>query len=292
MKSTCDKAGLKILGGHASQNLAAKVAKLLRCSLLELEFKRFPDGEAYTRVIGETAGEIAIIQSTPNDGEFIHLLQLIDVCEGARITAIIPYFGYARQDKCFQRGEAISARAMARALEVDRIFTINIHNKKVLEFFKCPAQDLDATSLLGEYFLKNIEDPVLIAPDEGAVKIAKVVADKFDLEYDCLEKKRLSAEKVEIKPKKLSVNEREIVLIDDIVSTGGTMVEAVKLLKLQGAREIYVACVHAVLVEGALSKLYSSGVKEVISTDTLEKSTSVVSVAPLIANALSELYGQ
>ncbi len=285
MKSTCDR--LKIVGGHASQNLAAKVAKLLRCDLLDLEFKRFPDGEVYTRVLGEVAGEIAIIQSTPNDGEFIHLLQLIDACEGAKITAIVPYFGYARQDRRFQQGEAISARAMARALEVDRIFTINIHNKKVLQFFKCPAQDLDASPLLGEYLSKIIENPVLIAPDEGAVKLAEAVAGKFDLEYDCLAKTRLSAEKVEIKSKKLSVEGRDIVLIDDIISTGGTILEAAKLLKLQGARGIYVACVHAVLAGAALSKLYSSGVKEVISTDTLEKSTGVVSVAPLIANALS-----
>lgn len=287
MKSTCDK--LKIIGGHASQNLAAKVAKLLRCDLLEIEFKRFPDGEAYTRVLGEIAGEIAIIQSTPSDGEYIHLLQLIDACEGARITAVIPYFGYARQDRRFQQGEAVSARAMARALEVNRIFTINIHSKKVLQFFKCPAYDLNAAPLLGEYLSKVIENPVLIAPDEGAIKLAETVAGKFDLEYDYLEKKRLSAEKVEIKSKKLSVEGREIVLIDDIVSTGGTILEAAKLLKLQGAREVYVACVHGVLAGGALSKLYSAGVKEVISTDTLEKTPGAVSVAPLIANAMRDL---
>lgn len=277
---------MKVLGGHASQALAAKVAKLLKCDFLEIEFKRFPDGEAYTRVLGDIEGEIAIIQSTPSDGEFVHLLQLIDSCEGTEIAAVIPYFGYARQDKRFHQGEAVSARAMAEAIDAEKVFTINVHNRGVLRFFKCPAIDLNAAPLLGEHLSEIIKNSVIIAPDDGAIGLAKAAAEKLDLEYDYLEKTRLSAEKVETKPKTLNIDGRDIVLIDDIVSTGGTIVEATKLLKAQGAREVYVACVHAVLVEGALSKLYSAGVKEVIATDTIEKSVSTVTVAPLIAEAL------
>ncbi len=277
---------MKVIGGHASRSLAAKVAGLLNCDLLDVEFKRFPDGEAYTRVNGDIGGEIAIIQSTQSDGDFVHMLQLIDACEGAEITAVIPYSGYARQDKRFHEGEAISARAMAKAIDAKRVFTVNVHNKNVLRFFKCPASDLDATPLLGKHISHITKNPVFIAPDDGALGLAKTAAERYGLEYDYLEKTRINAERVEMKPKKLSVKGRDAVLIDDMVSTGGTIVEATKLLRQQEAREVYVACVHAVLAGNALEKLQNAGVKAVIATDTIEKSVSIVSVAPLIAGAL------
>jgi len=283
---------MRIVSGPASQLLSTRVAALLGCGVDLTEFKEFPDGEVYCRVTGDIRNEdVVIIQSTFRAPDFIYLLELIDACDEARsITAVVPYFGYARQDKRFKPGEPITARALAKCIRADRVFTVNIHDRSVLGHFQCPAIDLNAAPELGNYIDgMELKDTTILAPDDGALSLVKSAAGPRGLHYDYLEKTRLSGEEVRIAPKSLDIKGRDVVLMDDIISTGGTIAEAIKLLKAQGVSDVYVACVHPVLAHNAYLKLHDAGVKEVIATDTLEKAVSRVTVAPVIADAVRGL---
>ncbi|MCX9024906.1 MAG: ribose-phosphate diphosphokinase [Candidatus Methanoperedens sp.] len=283
---------MDIIGGPASQLLAGRVSKELNSNLLVSEFKKFPDGELYTRIMDDIEGDtVTIIQSTVNDSDYIALLQLIDAASGAsRINVVIPYMGYARQDKQFKRGEPISPRALARAIKADNVFTINIHAESILDYFDAKAVNLDATPVIGKY-IKNMEfkDPLIIAPDDGAMNLARNAARDLGIDYDYLEKTRLSGESVTIQPKNINVRGRDVIIIDDIISTGGTMAETISLLRNQGAHEVFAACIHPVLSNNAILKLFKAGVKGVIATDTIDKGVSVISVAPIIASAIGNL---
>ena len=289
---------MKVISGQSSQALAGGIAKELgqeqKASLCLCEFKRFPDGELYTRVMDEIKGEdVTIVQSIVKDSDLICLLQLIDAVEGEanQVKIVIPYLGYARQDKKFKPGEAISARAIARSLSVisvvDKIYMVNVHDKGILKYFDVDTEELDASPLIGDYVAeKGIEPIVIIGPDEGATELAEVVALTGGLDYDVLEKRRISEEEVEIKPKKLSVEGKNVVIVDDIISTGGTISEATSILKARKANEIYVACVHGVFAQNAAIRLYRSGVKNIITTDTIESIFSEISVAKMIAEKI------
>ncbi len=280
---------MNIIGGTASQLLAGRVSDALKYSLLVCEFKKFPDGELYTRILGDPGtDDVTIIQSTVNDSDFVSLLQLIDACSDApKINIVIPYMGYARQDKRFKEGEPISARAIAGSIKADTVYTINIHDESILEYFDAKTVNLDATPVIGKYIQNmKLKNPLLIAPDDGAIHLAKNAAHDLGMDYDFLEKTRLSGEAVAIKPKNIAVKGRDVIIIDDIISTGGTMAETISLLREQGANGVYTACVHPVLSSSALLKLFKSGVKGIIATDTIDKGVSVVSVAPVIAGAI------
>ncbi|MBI4361757.1 MAG: ribose-phosphate diphosphokinase [Euryarchaeota archaeon] len=283
---------MKVVAGPASPGLGARVAEQLGAPLLPLETRTFPDGEGYLRIHGAVEGEeVLVVQATPTAGDVVALLQLLDASAGARRrTVAIPYFGYARQDRQFQPGEAVSARAVARAIEADPVFTVNIHSPQALSHFRAPVQDLDAAPLLGERIRRmGLRDPIVIAPDDGAEGLARRTAGKG--EWDVLEKKRLSATEVQIRPKECAIQGRDVVLVDDMVTTGGTIAEAARMLQRQGPRQVLVACVHPVLAGNALDKLHKAGVPRLITTDTLERPQAgpipleVASVAPLIAEA-------
>lgn len=282
---------MNVISGTASQLLAARVSNALKAELLVCEFRRFPDGELYTRILDELTGEVTIIQSTVSDPDFVSLLQLIDACSDAsRINVVMPYMGYARQDKVFKKGEPISARAIARAIKADNVFTVNIHSESILDYFDARATNLDATPEIGKY-IKNmkLKNPLVVAPDDGAIALARNTSQNLGIDYDYLEKTRLSGESVEIKPKNIGAKGRDVIIIDDIISTGGTMAEAISLLKKQGANEVFAACVHAVLSNNAVLKLFKAGAKGIIATDTIERGLSTVSVAPVIAAALKKI---
>ena len=282
---------MKIIGGPASQLLASRVARELGTNPTLCDFNRFPDGEVYTCIQDEQLEDVTIIQSTTTDSDLVYLLQMIDACEDAsRINVVIPYMGYARQDKKFKTGEPISARAVARTINADKVFTVNIHEKSVLDYFNAPATDLDATKLLGSYMgLLNLTDTLIVAPDSSALVLAKSAASELGLEYDYLEKTRLSGDTVVIKTKDIDVTGRDVVLIDDMIATGGTMAESIKLLNKQGAKDVYLACIHPVLTRNAVIRLFNAGVRDIFATDTIEKAQSCVSVAPLIASAIRNL---
>jgi ribose-phosphate pyrophosphokinase len=283
-----------IIGGPASQLISCRVASILGDELALCDYKTFPDGEAYTQVVSGldgSDGRIAIIQSTPTDRDIICLLQLLDVCRGRDVSLIIPYFGYARQDKIFKTGEPMTARAVATALnpflEGGSVYLINIHAKSILSHFKCKSEDLDATPLLADSVLSfGLERPVVISPDKGALSMARAAAEHMGAEYDYLQKTRLSGTEVSMAPKEIDVRDRDVVIFDDMIATGGTMATAISLLRRQGARKAYLAAVHPVLTGSAVLKLYSAGVEAIIATDTLDKGVGSVSVAPLIADAI------
>lgn len=285
---------MKIIGGISAQVLAARIAAELGCKVASCEFKRFPDGELYTRVLDDIKDEeVTIVQSIRTDSDLICLLQLIDAVEEARKTkVVIPYLGYARQDKKFEQGEAISIRAIARSIcaaaELDTIYVVNVHNRGVLKYFSVDTKELDASSLIGDYVAKReIPHPLIIGPDGGATELAKAVAAPYGFDYDVLEKTRISSEEVKIKPKELrSIEGKNVVIVDDIISTGGTISEATAMLKSQGAHDVYVACIHGVFVQNAVPRMLHAGVKEIIATDTIESEFSKISIAKMVAEEL------
>lgn len=283
-----------IIGGSASQKLAAGIAKELDDRLCPLETRRFPDGERYIRIGGDIEKNAVVIQSTgyPQDQNLLELFLIIRTLKSLdvnNIQVIIPYFGYGRQEKRFKSGEAVSAAIIAEILEsmgASEIFSINLHEDGLCNLFNIPAHNISAMPLIAEYIGEMFEDPLIVAPDKGAISFAEEIAQILDCEYDYLEKKRISPKKVETKTKKLDVKNREAVIIDDIISTGGTIVNASEILIRLGASKVTVSCVHPVMVEDALLKIFATGVDDVIATDTLQSDVSVISVAPLIAKFL------
>jgi len=194
-------------------------------------------------------------------------------------------------DLRFKPGEAVSVKIIAELLEAagaDEVFSINLHEHNIIKFFNIPAYELSAIPLLAEHLSSRVDDPIIIAPDKGALDHAKTMAGIIGCEYDYMEKVRISAEKVETHLKNFNVEGRSAIIVDDIISTGGTIVNASRILHSQGAMDIKVVCVHPVLVDDALLRIFSTGVEEVIATDTIKSEVSVVSVAPLIAEALKK----
>jgi ribose-phosphate pyrophosphokinase len=293
---------VKIIGGSSSEALAAKVAFELNAESTKLEIRKFPDGEKYLRVLEDVKGEDAIIiQSvcrTPDELLFEYLL-LVDALKdlGAnRVVSFLPYFAYARQDERFSPGEALSFKTVVKLIEgvgTDEIYTIDMHQHRVLkssEVFNIPSHNLSAMPLLADYIEKtgNLQKPLVIGPDMEAEQWAKLAAERLHTDYDVFEKKRLGAEKVEIRPRKADAKDRDVLIVDDIISTGGTIVEAVKILLAQGARKIDVACTHPLLMGDALERIYETGAKNVIGTDTVQSPVSYVSVAPLIVEQVKK----
>ena len=282
---------MKVLAGPSSQLLASRVAKQVKCDLALVEFKKFPDGELYLRIADELDGEVLIIQSTVTNDDVISLLQLIDAASDCYVRIVVPYFGYARQDKQFKPGEPVSARVIAQSIDADEVFLINVHDTSTLDHFKLrtrrKAINLSAARIMGNHLRDmHFESPLVISPDEGAVQLVRDTADAMKAEFDVLVKKRVSSEQVIIQPKHVAVDGKEVVIVDDMISTGGTMAGAIKLLRSQGAREVHVACIHPVLSQNARLLLYHAGVESIIATDTIERAESVISVAPLIKEGL------
>lgn len=285
-----------VIAGSASPELSARVAKELKCQLVKPELQRFPDGEFYIRIGEEVKGEhVMVVQSTryPQNDNIMELCLLLDAAKelgAARVTAVVPYFAYSRQDRRFKPGEAVSIHTVCKLIEhagADDIVTIDLHHEEITRNFSVPVYNLTCMPLLGKYIngLK-LNDPIILGADKGASERAKQVALEMGVDYDHLEKQRVSPEKVVMQPKRFNVNNRDVVIVDDIISTGGTIAEAAKILKTQGARSVYSACAHALLVGKALQKIRAAKVKRVISTDTIENQVSVVSVAPLIASSI------
>lgn len=279
---------MKVISTESSQVLAARVAGALGAPLVEVKYSRFPDGEHYLKA-GALDDTTLMIGSVPDNDALVQLLLLIDACDTTDIRLIIPYMAYARQDKRFNPGEPISARAVARALGagVKEVFTINIHEPAILGNFGVPVQNLSLAPDIGTYLKgKNLDNPLILAPDEGAAYFAENVAKAAGFDYDHLEKTRLSGESVRMAPKNLDADSRTVVIVDDIISTGGTIATASQMLYSQGATEVYTACVHGVLTGGAYVRLIAAGIKEISSSDTLERGCSRYSAADRIAAAI------
>jgi len=284
-----------VIPGTASQVLAHRIAGILGAELASVSCRRFPDGELYLRIEGEFSGEeCVVVQSTspPQDRNIFELLTLLETLrEGgaAEVTAVVPYFAYGRQDRAFQQGEAVTSRVLARhvSLSADRFIGVNLHKRSILDYFDIEAVELDASPALGSYLRGRLSGRVaVVAPDAGASGMAEEVARVLGCEHDHLEKKRLGPGEVVLKQKELSVDGRSVVLVDDIIDSGGSMVEAMKALLAQGAERVHIACVHALATGSAIARLLAGGAEEVAGTDTVPSQVSVVSVAEMIASAL------
>lgn len=281
-----------VVAGSASRPLAERLATALGSRLAVAETKRFPDGEAYVRIPESLAGGDAIVvQSTAPDTNLVELLLLQDAAyeAGARhVTSIIPYLGYARQDRAFQPGEAVAARATSRAIAAgcDRVLTVDPHKEESLAHFGGKAACVSAVPALAARLAEWGVDTVL-APDKGARARAEAAARLVGARVDHLEKTRLSATEVVMAAKELDVRGARVAIVDDLIASGGTMLTAAKQLKAQGARSVVAACTHGLFTGGAVPKLLGGGIDRLLVTDTWpSEGTEWVSVAPQLAKAL------
>jgi len=279
---------MKVIYTDKSQIIASRVAENLGAPLGEVKLSRFPDNELYLRAAG--LDDRTVIVSSLTDAEsIVELLLLIDACEGSEVTLVIPYMAYARQDKQFNVGEPISIRAISTALSrgVARIITVNIHEPEVLKYFGAPAENISIAPAIGDYLAgTGIEDPLILAPDDGAWAFAKGVATAHGWDCDYLNKTRHSGFEVSIEQKDVGVFGRDVVIVDDIISTGGTLATAAQMLAAEGAESISAACVHGVFSGGGYARLMAAGFSAIVSSDTIERGCSLISAAPAIAEAL------
>ena len=280
-----------IVGGSSSRDLAKELASVLGCTYIQAASTRFPDGECYTRIDSEKLDDdVVIVQNTyPNDN-LIEMFLLQDAVHrmGAKsVTLVIPYFGYARQDRVFKPGEPESAKVMCNHLNMgcDKVITIDIHKEAVLEHFSCPHVDLKAASVIADYF-KDSKIDLVLSPDIGAAGRAKDVGERLGVEYDHLEKTRLSGVDVRIAPAKMDCTGKRVLIVDDMISTGGTIIAAAQALKDAGAVSVSVACTHGVFVNNALERLTGSFLDNVLCCTTLDNEVSHISVAGIIADAI------
>jgi len=281
-----------IVPGSSSQLLAAALAEETGKPLATPTYDRFPDGETLAAVPDFDGGTATIVAATDSDAAWVELLQLQDAVREAGatdVTTVIPYMGYARQDRSFGEGEPVSARAMARAISTgaDRIVLVNPHERGVADFYDVPVETVDAASVLAAP-LPPLDDPLFLAPDEGAADIAETVRDAYGAgETDYFEKRRdHKTGTIDVSPSDAPVADRDVVVVDDIVATGSTMSESVAVLNERGATRVLAACVHPMLAANAVTKLRGAGVDRIVGSDTIERGCSVVSVAPVLADAL------
>jgi ribose-phosphate pyrophosphokinase len=280
---------MKVIGTETSQILAGRIADELKTGIVDVKFSKFPDGELFLSA-GRLSDEVIIVGSVTDSDSFVQLLLLIDACEGKACHLVIPYMGYARQDKKFHDGEPVSARAIATALShsASAIITVNIHDKRVLSFFSAPAQDISVAGEIGDHIkTMHLKKPLILAPDDGAAAFARAVSAAGNWDCDQLEKTRISGEEVRIAPHDLDVKGRSVVIVDDIISTGGTIATAASMLMQQGAGDVYAACVHGVLSGGAYGRLKAAGIRDVVCSDTIERGCSRFSAAGAVARAIA-----
>ncbi len=281
---------MKVICTEKSQILATSLARALKTTVVEVKFSRFPDGEHYL-VAGELDEETIIVGSVVDNDSLVQLILLIDACDSSKNQLVLPYMGYARQDKRFKKGEPISARAVAQVLSrgVSEIITVNIHEKEVLNYFGVPARNISLAGDIGSYIKSlDLKNPLILAPDEGARTFAEQVASSGGWDFDHLEKTRLSGVEVRMAPRQLCASERSVFIVDDIISTGGTIATAASMLYQQGARDVYAACVHGVLTGGAYVHLMAAGVRDVLCSDTIERGCSKISAAGQIALTIKQ----
>lgn len=283
-----------VIGGSASVNLAKDIASELGCECIISDTVRFPDGECYVRVDRESLeDDVVIVQNTYPDDNLVEMLLLEDVAKRLKaksVTIVVPYFGYARQDRVFKNGEAESAKVMCEilGLKADRVITVDLHKEDTLkEFRNSETKDVKAAEAIAEFF-KDKEVNLVMSPDIGAAGRAKDVGTRMGVEYDHLNKTRLSGTEVVIKPANADCKGKNILIVDDMIATGGTIIAATEQLKLAGAKSVYVACTHGVFVNNAIARLTGSTIDGVFCCNTLENELSKISVAKVVAKAIKE----
>jgi len=289
-----------VLPGPASKELGESIAKKLGLALLPYEINVFPDGETRFRIDEKVSGKtVLVVQSTyaPADQNLFRLLLVSHHLsqEGAKVHAVIPYLAYARQDKEFMPGEVVSLGVVSHLLRsagVSRLTTVDIHSAEGLSLFSIPAYSVSAIPNLVEFVKKNfkLNRPVVVAPDFGGSKRSEAFASLLQAMFVQLSKKRDKATgQVMVESSKLDVKERDVIIVDDIISTGGTIRAAALILRGAGASRVIAVCTHPLLVGDALSKLEAAGIKDVLGTNTVPSKASKVDVSDAIAAHLKTI---
>ena len=287
-----------VVPGPASTSLGQKIAEILKTRTVPVNLKTFPDGEYCLRFEGNLDGEeVVVVQSTghPQDTNVLQLLLMLDAAKelGAKkVTAVVPYLAFARQDKRFLSGEVVSANTLVKLIEAcgtDKFITVNIHSENTLKRFSAPTENLSAITLLAEHFKnRGLDGAFSLSPDKGAIELAEEANRILGGGCGWLKKERdRYTGEIQVEEKSLNVKDRDVIVFDDIISTGGTIARAVKMLKSQGARRVYAACVHPLLIGEAKQKILQNGAEEIVGTDSIPTSVRTVSLAPLIAEALA-----
>jgi ribose-phosphate pyrophosphokinase len=288
---------LSVIAGKSSEDLARKLSKKIKANLVKSEIRTFPDGESKITLRGNLSKKKSIVVQSiypPVDTNLIQALSLISKAKetSSKVIAVIPYMGYARQDREFLTGEIITMKVLAKLFKgagASEIIVVDIHSKFGLKHFTIKSKNVTAIPDLVKYFKKlSLKNPLVISPDQGGKERTKKFAKTFGSEYITLEKKRnRKTGKVQIKTKNADeVAGRDIILVDDMISTGGSITNATRFLKKQKCRRVYVACTHALLMNDAAKKIRKAGVTNIISTNTIPGKTSIVDVSDTIAKTI------
>ncbi len=298
---------LMLFSGNSNRQLASEVAKLLHVKLGAAVVSRFPEGEIQVQIQENIRGkDVFLIQSTcnsPND-YLMELLIMVDAARRAsarRITAVLPFYGYARQDRKDRPRVPITAKLVANLLVsagANRVLTMDLHSGQIQGFFDIPVDHLYSINIMGQYLKKKkVKDLVIVSPDVGGIKMARAYAKMLGANFAVVDKRREDAAKTHVMHIIGEVKGKNVVIVDDLISTGGSVVEASKALKANGAKDIYVVAVHPVLAGPAIERLQNSPVKELIVSNTIPlaqekkiKKITQLSVAPLLADAIARIH--
>jgi len=296
-----------LFAGRANPRLARDIAEYLGIGLGDIEVRSFSDKEVYVEINENVRGkDIFLIQSTcpPANESLMELLIMIDAFQRAsarRITAVIPYYGYARQDRKDQPRVPITAKLVANLITVagaDRVLTIDLHAGQIQGFFDIKVDHLFAAPIFVDYFKeKHFDDLVVLSPDVGGVRRARAYARRLNAPLAIVDKRRPMANEAQVLHIVGEVKGKHVLIVDDMIDTGGTMIAAMEVLKEKGAREIYASCTHPVLSGGTRDGIERSSLKELVVTDTIPlvenqkvSKIRVLSVASLLGEAIRRIH--
>jgi ribose-phosphate pyrophosphokinase len=291
---------LKIFSGRSNHLLGEKIAKAAGIPLGRLDIKNFSDGEIWAKFSDNIRGDdVFIVQSTqPPSDNLLELLILIDAARRAsarRITAVIPYFGYARQDRKDQPRVSVTAKLIANLITeagTDRVITMDLHAPQIQGFFDIPLDHLYASAVFSDYFrLKKIPNLAVVSPDVGGLKIARAYARRLEADLILIDKRRPKPNVAEVVNIIGNANGKNVLIIDDLIDTGGTFVNAVKALRENGAQDIYGACTHPILSGSATERINDSELTSLVVTDSVplrvpSPKIEIRSVAKIFAEAI------
>ncbi|OUX45002.1 MAG: phosphoribosylpyrophosphate synthetase [Proteobacteria bacterium TMED261] len=299
---------MKVLAGTSNPKLCKDIAKNLKLKLVNTNIKRFADDEIYVEINENIRGNtIFVIQSTSNpaNDNLMELLICIDALKRSsakNITAVIPYFGYARQDRKVVPRTAISAKLVSDLITnagANRILSVDLHAGQIQGFFNIPVDNLFATPIFARHIKKkiNLNNLICVAPDVGGVERTRALSRRLNTSIAIIDKRRPAPGKSEVMNIVGSVKNKNCVIIDDIIDSGGTIVNAAKALKDKGAKDVYVYITHAVLSGQAADKIEKSQIKKLITTDTIDnlkkikntKKIEIISIAPMISEAMKRI---
>jgi len=299
---------MKILSGTSNLSLSKSIARQLKLKLVNTNIKSFADGEVYVEINENIRGNsVFVIQSTstPANDNLMELLLCIDALRRSsakNITAVIPYFGYARQDRKVVPRTSISAKLVSNLITnagASRIVTVDLHSGQIQGFFDIPVDNLFTTPLFARYIKKNLKNKNLIcvSPDVGGVQRTRGLATKINVDLAIIDKRRLQPGKSQVMRIIGNVQNKECIIVDDIIDSGGTIVNAVDALIREGAKSVYVFVTHAVLSGEAINKIKKSKINKLIITDSIDNTKKiknvskiqVLSIAPLMAEAIKRI---